>query len=577
MRKIFLSIFLMLGVTAMFGQGLFDKSKVSGSFQIDGNYYWEDDGIGISAEDINGNKFGGYGFGKLQYQLGDFTAGMRFEAYQIFQMTGLPIQLNGMGVANFFATYDNGNIGITVGDIYDQFGNGLIFRTYEEWTLGFDNSLRGIRAVYRPWNGVTIKGLYGKQRYYWASYDEERGLVRGVDGEWDLNQSIDAWRFTKLHATLGASFVSKYEADTKLQVGENDLVMPQNVASYAGRLNLGYGRFGLAAEYARKINDPSVFNNYIYREGQELLASLLYSQRGLGIVLQAKRVDNMSFKSKRLATQNDLDLGFIPPINYTHTHSLPSMFAYATQPLGEMGMQFQVNYTIPKNTALGGKYGTKLAFNYSQVNDIKRDSIKVDGVNTLNMPGTEGYTSPFFAVGDRMFYRDLNFEIEKKINRDWHLTLMYINLYYDMETIENHPGAEAVKANIAFGEVIYKINRKHSMRLELQHLWDNVGPGHEIEVGHESYYNKRGNWFAFLLEYTIAPKWFVSIADKYNYGNPIEDNRDHYFTGSFGYIKDQTRIAISGGRQSEGLVCVGGVCRTVPASSGVSLTITTSF
>lgn len=260
MRKIFLSIFLMLGVTAVYGQGLFDKSKVSGSFQIDGNYYWEDDGIGISAEDINGNKFGGYGFGKLQYQLGDFTAGMRFEAYQIFQMTGLPIQLNGMGVANFFATYDNGNIGVTVGDIYDQFGNGLIFRTYEEWTLGFDNSLRGIRAVYRPWNGVTIKGLYGKQRYYWASYDEERGLVRGVDGEWDLNQSIDAWRFTKLHATLGASFVSKYEADTKLQVGENDLVMPQNVASYAGRLNLGYGRFGLAAEYARKINDPSVFN-----------------------------------------------------------------------------------------------------------------------------------------------------------------------------------------------------------------------------------------------------------------------------------------------------------------------------
>ena len=561
----------------MYGQDFLNKSKVSGSFQIDGNYYWEDNGIGISAGDINGESFGAYGFGKLQYQLGDFTAGMRFEAYQTTPMSGFDNRVKGMGVANFFATYDNGTIGVTVGDIYDQFGNGLIFRTYEEWTLGFDNSLRGIRAVYRPWRGVNIKGIYGKQRLYWASYDEDRGLVRGVDGEWDLNESVDAWKYTKLHAVLGASFVSKYESDTKLQVGENDLVMPQNMASYAGRMSLGYGRFGLSAEYARKINDPSAFNNYIYREGQELLASLSYSQRGLGIVLQAKRVDNMSFKSKRLATRNDLDLGFIPPINYTHTHSLPSMFSYATQPLGEMGMQFQVNYTIPKNTALGGKHGTKLAFNFSQVNDIKRDSIKVDGVNTLNQPGTEGYTSPFFAIGDRMFYRDLNFEIEKKINRDWHLTLMYINLYYDMETIENHPGAEVVKANIAFGEVIYKINRKHSLRLELQHMWDNVGPDHEIEAGHEAYYNKRGNWMAFLLEYTIAPKWFVSIADKYNYGNPIADNRDHYFTGSFGYVKDQTRIAISGGRQSEGLVCVGGVCRTVPASSGVSLTITTSF
>ena len=219
-------------------------------------------------------------------------------------------------------------------------------------------------------------------------------------------------------------------------------------------MNLGYGRFGFSAEYARKINDPSVFNNWIYRDGQEVLASLSYSQKGLGAVLQVKRVDNMSFKSMRTATQNDLDLGFIPPINYTHTHSLPSMFSYSTQPNGEMGVQFQINYLIPKKTLLGGKYGTKVAFNYSQVNDIVRDSIQYNGQNTINMPGTLGYTSPFFAIGDRVFYRDINLEIEKKINRRLSLTLMYINLLYDMETIENHPGAEVVKANIAFGEVV---------------------------------------------------------------------------------------------------------------------------
>ena len=579
MKKLTLLIALILGISTVYAQDFLTKSKVSGSFQIDGNYYWEDEGIGITEDKIDGNKFGGYGFGKIQYQLGNFSAGMRFEAYQIFKMTGMPIELNernGMGLANYFATYDNGTIGITVGDIYDQFGNGLIFRTYEEWTLGFDNSLRGIRAVFRPCNGVILKGLYGKQRLYWESY-EDHGLVRGIDGEWDVNQSIDALKDAKLKATLGASFVSKYEADKEYPYGDNTYFLPQNVGAYAGRMNLGYGRFGFSAEYARKINDPSAFNNWIYRDGQELLASLSYSQKGLGIVLQAKRVDNMSFKSKRKEEENKLDIGFIPPLNYTHSHSLPSMFSYATQPLGEMGIQFQVNYTIPKKTVLGGKYGTKLAFNYSQVNDIKRDSIMVNGVNTLNMMGTKGYESSFFAIGDKMFYRDLNFEIEKKLTAKWHLTLMYINLYYDMETIEGHPGAEAVNANFAFGEVIYKINRKHSIRLELQHMWDNVGMNQEIDPLYEEYYVKRGNWMAFLLEYTIAPKWFVSVADKYNYGNPIADNRDHYFTGSFGYIKDQTRIAISGGRQSQGLVCVGGVCREVPASSGVSLTITTSF
>lgn len=572
MKRLTLLIALVLGATTMFAQDFLNKSKVTGSFQIDGNYYWEDEGIGITEENIDGNKFGGYGFGKVQYQLGNFTAGMRFESYQIFKMTGMPTELNGTGLANYYATYDNGTIGVTVGDIYDQFGNGLIFRTYEEWTLGFDNSLRGIRAVFRPTEGVTIKGLYGRQRLYWESYDDH-GLVRGIDGEWDLNQSINAWQNAKLKATLGASFVSKHEDESTMEWGGISYIMPKNVGAYAGRVNLGYGKFGLSAEYARKINDPSAFNNWIYRDGQELLASLSYSQKGLGIVLQAKRVDNMSFKSKRTEGENNLDIGFIPPLNYTHTHSLPSMFSYATQPLGEMGIQFQINYTIPKKTALGGKYGTKLAFNYSQVNDIKRDSIFING----SQMGTKGYDSPFFAIGDKMFYRDINFEIEKKISKDWNLTLMYINLYYDMETIEGHPNAEPVKAHFAFGEVIYKVNRKHSVRLELQHMWDNVSQDQVIDPTYEDNYVKRGNWFAFLLEYTIAPKWFISVADKYNYGNPIADNRDHYITGSFGYIKDQTRIAISGGRQSQGLVCVGGVCREVPASSGVSLTITTSF
>jgi len=583
MKKIILLVAAIVCSTITYGQSFLQESKVSGSFQVDGNYYWPDNGIGISADDINGEKFGAYGFGKLQYNLGNFTAGMRFEAYHNTPMSGFDVRTKGMGIGNFFATYDNGTVGFTVGDIYDQFGNGLIFRTYEEWTLGFDNSLRGIRAVYRPANGVTIKGLYGMQRLYWESYYDfstkqaNRGLVRGADAEWDINQSIPSISDAKVRATVGASFVSKYESDKTREEDGIIYFLPQNVAAYAGRANLSFWRFNLGAEYAHKINDPSAFNNWIYRNGQEFLGSLSYSQKGLGAVLQVKRVDNMSFKSKRTATQNDLDLGFVPPLNYTHTHSLPSMFAYASQPLGEMGIQFQINYMIPKKTALGGKYGTKLSFNYSQVNDIKRDSIMVNGVMTLNMPGTQGYKSNFFAVGDRMFYRDFNFEIEKKISKQWSLTLMYINLYYDMETIENHPGAEAVKANIAFGEAVYKINNKHSLRLEVQHMWDNVGKNHEIEAGHEAYYIKRGNWAAFLLEYTIAPMWFVSIADKYNYGNPIADNRDHYFTGSFGFIKDQTRIAISGGRQSEGLVCVGGVCRTVPASSGIQLTITTSF
>ena len=578
MRK---HILLITALALTFGfrasaQSFLENSQVSGSFQTDAQYYMLDKGIGIT--DLNGKPLGINGFGKVNYTNGNFTAGMRFEAF-LPELNGFRSELNGVGLANFFATYDNGFVGVTVGDIYDQFGSGLVFRTYEEWSLGMDNSLRGVRTVLRPTQGVTLKGVYGRQRYFWAPYLERdfkdsdyRGTVIGVDGEWDLNQSIPAMYHSDFKMSVGGSFVSK-----NINKKSTTYKIPQNVAAAAGRINLGYGRFAFSTEYAYKANDPSAINNYIYSQGRALLSSLSYSQKGFGAVLQVKRVDNMSFKSMYSAVENDLDINFIPPINYTHTHSLPSMYTYSTQPNGEMAAQFQVNYTIPKGTALGGKYGTKLAFNMSQVNDIVCDSVRTGNTMTLKEAGTLGYTSKFFAVSDHRFFRDINFEIDKKISRDWHVTAQYINLYYDM-LIEGHADDPAVKANIAFLDVTYKINKRQSLRLELQGLWENeVHKGYFVNEDEKDHFEKRGDWAAALLEYTITPHWSFSIADKWNYGNPVEEYRDHYFSGSVSYIHEATRVMLSAGRQSKGVVCVGGVCRTVPASTGVSLTVSTSF
>ena len=65
--------------------------------------------------------------------------------------------------------------------------------------------------------------------------------------------------------------------------------------------------------------------------------------------------------------------------------------------------------------------------------------------------------------------------------------------------------------------------------------------------------------------------------DQYNYGNPVEGQKLHYIYGSLGYIKDATRITLGYGRQRAGLFCVGGVCRFVPASNGLTLSFTHSF
>ena len=115
-------------------------------------------------------------------------------------------------------------------------------------------------------------------------------------------------------------------------------------------------------------------------------------------------------------------------------------------------------------------------------------------------------------------------------------------------------------ASIFVLETQYKIKSKHSIRTEIQHL---------------STKQHEGNWFMALAEYTISPHYFFALQNLYNYGN--DDKKLNYPTLSAGYNKGTSRFALSYGKQRAGIFCVGGVCRNVPASNGLSLNITSSF
>jgi len=78
-----------------------------------------------------------------------------------------------------------------------------------------------------------------------------------------------------------------------------------------------------------------------------------------------------------------------------------------------------------------------------------------------------------------------------------------------------------------------------------------------------------------LAEYTISPHYFFAVQNLYNYGNT--DKKLSYPTVSTGYNNGTSRFALSYGKQRAGIFCVGGVCRNVPASNGISLNITSSF
>lgn len=523
-----------------------NPGRLSGNFQMDLQSYRPDSLIGATSVP---EKLGMNSYGNFRYDQANFSAGIRFEA-NLNALQGFDPGYDGVGIPYLFARYRFEELDFTLGDFYEQFGSGILLRTWEDKNLGVDNALRGVRVKYQPLAGISITGLLAKQRLFWEAGP---GLVRGLDGDIRVNELIPFLREKQTSVSIGGSFVSKYQADT-----DPIYILPENVGGWAYRLNLVRNALQLNAEYAGKINDPSADNNFIYKPGNSFVINASYAVSGLGINVSAKRVDNMSFRSDRTENLNKLMLGYLPPISKNFTYSLMNLYPYASQPNGEMGIQGEISYRLKRGSRLGGKYGTQLTLNLSMVNEIER--IALNDSTPVGTNGTLGYESPFFAVGQQLYYRDLNFEVSRKLNKYLKLTGIYQHVVYNQLIMEGKGGM--ITADLAVVDLTWKPTEKQALRIELQALWTP---------------DDKGNWGMILAEYTISPHWFFSVTDQYNYGNYDPLKRVHYFMGSFGYLKNANRIQLSYGKQREGIICVGGVCRNVPAMNGLTLSITSSF
>jgi hypothetical protein len=85
------------------------------------------------------------------------------------------------------------------------------------------------------------------------------------------------------------------------------------------------------------------------------------------------------------------------------------------------------------------------------------------------------------------------------------------------------------------------------------------------------------NWAGAMAEFNFNSKLSFYVYDMYNYGNDDKEKQIHYYNLGGSYRKGSSRIALNYGRQRGGLVCVGGVCRFVPQSKGISLSLSTTF
>jgi len=541
-----------------------DAGTISGSVQMDAATYRPDSLIG--APNVP-ERFLSNTFANLLYTRGKLTLGVRFESYQnpllgIDPRFGTTGAGTGIGLPYRFATYADDIVDITVGNFYEQFGSGIILRTYEERNLGFDNSIDGIRAKFMPTEGLKITGFVGRQRTF---FELSEGILRGADVSVDVGRLDTSLLPEGMRVELGASLVSRFQADL-----DGSLRLPENVMASSARASVGYSDFTLDLEYAHKVNDPGETNALSYNPGNAIYAALGYAASGIGVNLAAKRIDNMDFRSNRTAIGNDQFINYMPALTKQHTWRLITLYPYATQPTGEFGLQAEVVFTIPKGTFLGSDE-TTISLNYSVAHGL-------DTVET----GFYRYAADFMWSSNPrdMYFRDFNLEITRKFGRSFKATFSWINTEYNQDVVERlaAPGElkyGIINANFMVLELWWAVKRGQALRTELQYMTTAYEDGTRRTL-------QNGDWVMALAEYSISPSWFFTIFSELNFNRRNETNTADadavvYPNFTVAYVHHALRLQGGFARVRGGILCVGGICRPVPASNGVNFGITYTF
>ncbi len=525
MKKNIISTYLTICIILIATKSIYAQGSLSGSFESNAIYYLNDSKPGIVAPD---DRTGSNNYFKLDYRYRKFIAGVQYEAY-LPVLQGLPSTLRNSGLVFKYASFQDSTFSVTAGDFYEQFGNGLIFRAYEERAIGLNTSVEGVRLAYSFRNLIHVKGIAGRPREF---MDKSASNVKAA------SLSVDIASLLKLEnstADAGVNIINRY-----VSYAGQEPVNP-NVQAYSFNINWNINAFSFQGEYAYKSKDNSVYSGNRNKDGSALLLEVGYNKPGFGSLLTLRRLEYMNFGTTRGITGIGRDLNYLPALTKQHNYLLAMLNPHNTMGNEETGGQLDIQYHLKQGSLFGGKHGTQLSVNASIYYNLRGDAVN-------------GYT--FFTPGSTKYFRDINIDIEKRLSASVLAHLFYASQQFNPIVIGKENSLYS--SHIIAGDLQRQLQGERSFRLELQHLWSR---------------NYLKNWAAALVEFYASPAFTCFIGDMYNYG----DSNIHYYRLGGSYTFSRTRIGLNYGRNREGLICAGGVCLYMPAYTGLNLSITSSF
>ena len=536
-----------------------DWGHVSASFESTNHIYSEDKANGFDPSDLVQMKDGGIfatnNYLKLDYYKGNLSAGTQLEGY-FPSVVGYPLPVNSLSLSNLYVGWRDESLSVIAGTFYEQLGSGLLFRSWEDRTLGLNNALLGARVTYDLGESVSFRAFYGTPRLgklpdSEASKSGNRffglGLSKVSVAAADVSVSVsDMLGWDDMSLAIEGSVMNKHEDISK---NLQDKGCRTNTIGWSGRVNFDKDGYYFRGEYVDAGNQ--LVNIFFDAErGNAQLIEFGYNRRGLGLSVTGRRMERMN---QKIVTDPSGDNGYLssanvlsyrPAMSTQYTYMLTTLNPYNPEiggnfmKAGEIGGQIDAFYNFRRGTKLGGKRGMKMHANFSTYYSLNSTGGTKDG---------------------EFLFKDFSFDVEKQWTKKFKMNLLYSMQDYNKEDLDwSHSQVYIGKSHIFVADLLYKWTSTFSTRMELQYLSSD---------------DYQGDWMAGLLELSLAPHWSVYASDMYNHGA----SGIHYYNGGLSYAVSNIRLAAGYGRYRAGFICSGGVCREIPAYTGANLTLTASF
>ncbi len=540
-----------------------------GGLQLNTDFYIRDSAIGAAGTPHYDNlKSSTDSWLNLNY-VNDrfmFDLGIRLDIYNNSNLHSPGVPYSQIGVGNFFIRKRMKKVQISGGYFYDQFGSGIVFRAYEDRTLGIDNSILGVHLEVDPVKQLKVKAFTGVQKNRLSIF---KPIITGLNAE--LTFTIGS----KVTLIPGLSIVNRTMDQTSIDFlvstietydPEFRFVPKYNVYVFGGYNTLNVGNFSWYIEGAGKTSEAIYIDDtLVNRSGHVIYSTIDFTVSKFGMAIQFKQTKNFPFRTSPKETLLDGVINFIPPITKQNSLRLPARYNAVVQDLSEAGFSVDLNFTPAK--------GFTFNLNYSETSNEEVLAEPGNAVAAISIDGEKK-----FGISKNPLFREVFFEFNIKKKKAWksNVGFQYVRYHQEAYEAEKYGDYERVNAFTPFADFNYRIGKKHSIKIEAQ---VQITKKYTDAVTGNEYRADFGNWFYASLEYSLAPWFSIAVSDMYNFKpNPNRLNDDiHYYSAFASFTYQSHVLTLAYARQVAGIVCTGGVCRYEPAFNGVKLTLNSTF